>query len=118
MSGQKPMWQRMKEKFEEEERLEKEREENKKKKQEEKIRKILNELDKGSIYVFRESEHTMIEVSGEKCMIPKASNNEPLFSKYVMTTVRIGDHITTLTLPLRDTNKWVLLKRTLRFPLE
>lgn len=115
MSGQKPMWQRMKEKFEEEERLEKEREENKKKEQEEKIRKILNELSKGSIYVFRESEHTTIEVSGEKCMIPKSTNNEALFSKYVMTTVKIGDQITTLTLPLHDTNKWILLKRFLKF---
>lgn len=115
MSGQKPMWQRMKEKFEEEERLEKERIAKEKEDRERKIRKILNELNKGSIYVFRESEHTMIEVSGEKCMIPKATNNEALFTKYVMTTVKIGDQITTLTLPLHDTNKWVLLKRFLKF---
>lgn len=112
MSGQKPMWQRMKEKFEEEERLEKERKENEIKTRDQKIRKILKELENGSTYVFQEDEWNRFKILGGRCLIPKAVNGEFFTSEYLITTIKIGPNIFQANLPLHETDKWILVERT------
>lgn len=106
MNGQKPMWQRMKEKFEEEESLEKERIAKEKEEHERKMRKILNELDNGSTYIFRENELTSIVVSNKNCILPKAIDDKPLFSQWIMARIVIGGSMYNVTLPIFETHKW------------
>lgn len=112
MSGQKPMWQRMKEKFEEEERLEQERIAKEKEMRDQKIRKILTDLENGSTYVFRENSFTWIKVSNKNCMLPKGEGKTNLFSQYIMARAKIGDSIYNLTLPLFEINKWFLVSNS------
>lgn len=112
MSGQKPMWQRMKEEFEEEDRLQKERVAKEKEEHERKMRKILTELENGSTYIFRENESTFISISNKNCMLPKGIDDKPLFSQWIMARIVIGGSTYNVTLPIFETHKWVLLKRT------
>lgn len=111
MSGQKPMWQRMKEEFEEKERLEKERITKEKEERERKMRKILKELENGSTYIFRENESASVIISNKNCMLVKDPNNEPLFSQWIMAQIKIGGSIYNITLPVFEIDKWILLKR-------
>lgn len=112
MSRQKPMWQRMKEKFEEEERLEKERVAKEKEDRERKMRKILTELKNGSTYVYREDSFTWIKVSQENSLLPRGEAATNLFSQYIMVNAKIGNSTYNLTLPLFEIYKWFLVGRT------